>query len=150
MKTIGYMEGTNSELLTNLLVDGVDTLPLSNGMDNHGKFIAHVTRTDNISVVVGYLHKFFSFTLGPKIDEEILSSLKAYRIPTVFIVPKAKQEKAKKLLKGKGVNYTFADPGDLTKVVLDALKRGKAKKEVKKTVKKKAKRKVKKSVKRKR
>lgn len=150
MKTIGYMEGTNSELLTNLLVDGVETLPLSNGWDNHGKFIAHITRTDNISVVVGYLHKFFAISMGPKIVEEILSSLKAYKIPTVFIVPKAKQEKARGLLKGRGVNYTFADPGDLTKAVLAALKKGKAKKIANKTVKKKAKKKVKKTVKRRR
>lgn len=150
MKTIGYMEGTNSELLTNLLVDGVETLPLSNGWDNHGKFIAHITRTDNISVVVGYLHKFFAISMGPKIVEEILSSLKAYKIPTVFIVPKAKQEKAKRLLKGRGVNYTFADPGDLTKVVLAALKKAKVKKVVKKAVKKKAKKKVKKTARRKR
>lgn len=150
MKTIGYMEGTNSEFLTNLLVDGVDTLPLSNGWDNHGKFIAHITRTDNISVVVGYLHKFFAISMGPKIEEEILSSLKAYKIPTVFIVPKVKQEKAKKLLKGKGVNYTLADPADLTKMVLVALKKAKAKKVVKKTAKKKAKKKAKKTVRRKR
>ena len=150
MKTIGYMEGTNSELLTNLLVNGVETLPLSNGWDNHGKFIAHVTRSDNISVVVGYLHKFFAISMGPKVVEEMMSSLKAYKIPTVFIVPKAKQEKARKLLKGMGVNYTLADPGDLTKVVLDAMKKGKPKKAVKKTVKKKAKKKVKKTVKRRR
>ena len=110
MKTIGYMEGTNSELLTNLLVDGVDTLPLSNGWDNHGKFIAHISRTDHISAVVGYL-----------------------------------QDKAKKLLKGKGVNYIMADPGDLTKVVKATLKQGK----VRRTVVKKAKKKAKKTTKRK-
>jgi hypothetical protein len=150
MKTIGYMEGTNSELLTNLLVDGVDTLPLSNGWDNHGKFIAHITRTDNISVVVGYLHKFFAISKEPKIEDEILSSLRAYKIPTVFIVPKTKQEKAKKLLKGKGVKFTLADPGDLTQMVIAALKPGKAKKAVKKTAKKKARKKVKKTVKRRR
>jgi hypothetical protein len=140
MKTIGYMEGTNSELLTNLLVDGVDTLPLSNGWDNHGKFIAHISRTDHISAVVGYLHKFFALSMEPKIVEEILSSLKAYKIPTVFIVPRAKQDKAKKLLKGKGVNYTLADPGDLTKVIRAALKQGKPKRKVAKKAKKKAKR----------
>ena len=33
MKTIGYMEGTDSDFLTNLLVAGVDTLPLSNGWE---------------------------------------------------------------------------------------------------------------------
>ena len=78
--------------------------------------------------------------MEPKIVEEILSSLKAYKIPTVFIVPGAKQDKAKKLLKGKGVNYTLADPGELTKVVKAALKQGKARRTVVKKAKKKARR----------
>jgi hypothetical protein len=140
MKTVGYMEGTNSELLTNLIVDGIDTLPLSNGWDNHGKFVAHLTRTDNVSVVVGYLHKFFTLSLDPKIVDDIFSSLKAYKIATVFIVPKEKQEKAKKLLKGRKLNYVMADPSDLTNAVKKMVKPQRA---AKKTAKKAAKRKTK-------
>ena len=129
MRTVGYMEGTNSEFLTNLIVDGIDTLPLSNGWDNHGKLVAHITRTDNVSVVVGYLHKFFTLSLDPKIVDDIFSSLKAYKVPTVFIVPKERQEKAKQLLKGRRLNYTMSDPADLTKTVKSILaaKKGPAK-----------------------
>ena len=122
MKTIGYMEGTDSDFLTNLLIDGVDTLPLSNGWDNHGKFIAHIAKTDNISVVVGYLHKFFTLWQDQTIVEDILSSLKVSKIPTVFIVPKNQHANAKKLLKGRGVNCHFSDPLDLTKTVAAILK----------------------------
>lgn len=122
MKTIGYMEGTDSDFLTNLLVDGVDTLPLSNGWDNHGKFVAHITKTDNISVVVGYLHKFFALSKDQKIVEDILSSLKVYKIPTVFIVPKDHHGEARKLLKSKGINCHFSDPLDLTKTVAAILR----------------------------
>jgi hypothetical protein len=139
MRTVGYMEGTNSELLTNLIVDGIDTLPLSNGWDNHGKFIAHLTRTDNVSVVVGYLHKFFTLSLDPKIVDDIFSSLKAYKVPTVFIVPKEKHEKAKKLLKGRRINYTLADPANLTNVVKSVLKvKTGARKTARKTTKRKS------------
>ena len=140
MKTIGYMEGTNSEFLTNVIVEGIDTMPFSNGWDNHGKFLAHITRTDNISVIVGYLHKFFTLSQEPKIVDEILSSIRAYKIPTVIVVPKDKQEKAKNLLKGKGINYIFADPDEITSAVMGILrsKRKTAKKAVKKTVKKKS------------
>lgn len=133
MKVIGYMEGTNSELLTNLLLEGFETLPLSNGWDNHGKYIAHVSRTDNLALVVGYLHKFIPVAREFRIGEDILSSLKVYRIPAVFIVPKGKQEKAKKFLKGKGVTYEFVDPTDLTRAVLAILKKKRPAKEKDKT-----------------
>jgi hypothetical protein len=123
MKVIGYMEGTNSELLTNLLLEGFETLPLSNGWDNHGKYIAHVSRTDNLALVVGYLHKFIPVAREFKIGEDILSSLKVYRIPVVFIVPKGKQERAREFLRGKGLSHEFVDPSDLTRVVLGILKK---------------------------
>lgn len=123
MKIVGYMEGTNSELLTNLLLEGFETLPLSNGWDNHGKYIAHVNRTDGLALVVGYLHKFIPLSREFKIGEDILSSLRVYKIPAIFIVPKGKQEKAKKILRGKGLVYQFTDPSDLTKAVLGVLKK---------------------------
>lgn len=123
MKIVGYMEGTNSELLTNLLLEGFETLPLSNGWDNHGKYIAHINRTDGLALVVGYIHKFIPLSTEFMVGEDILSSLRIYKIPAIFIVPKGKQEKAKKLLKGKGLNYQFADPSDLTKAVLGVLKK---------------------------
>ncbi|MEE9555587.1 MAG: hypothetical protein V3W18_14970 [candidate division Zixibacteria bacterium] len=122
MKVVGYMEGTNSELLTNLMLEGYETLPLANGWDNHGKYIAHVNKTDNLNLVVGYLHKFIPVAKEFKIGDEILSSLKAYRVPVIFIVPRAKQAKAKKYLKGKGMKYEFADPGNLTSNVMSILK----------------------------
>ena len=58
MKIIGYMLGTDPEVLTQLLLEGYETLPLSNGYDNHGKYITHLTTEDHISLIVGYLHKF--------------------------------------------------------------------------------------------
>ncbi len=123
MKIVGYMEGTNSELLTNLLLEGFETLPLSNGWDNHGKYIAHINRTDGLALVVGYLHKFIPLSTEFMVGEDILSSLRIFRIPTVFIVPRSKQAKAQKFLKGKGLTYKFADPSDLTKAVLGILKK---------------------------
>lgn len=125
MKVVGYMEGTNSELLTNLMLEGYETLPLANGWDNHGKYIAHVNRTDNLALVVGYLHKFMPVSKEFKIGEDILSSLKAYRIPAVFIVPKAKHDKAKKLLKGRGLSFVITDPGAITASVMSLLRQKK-------------------------
>ena len=120
MKIVGYMDGTNSEVLTNLFLEGFETLPLSNGWDNHGKYIAHLSRNDNISLIVGYLHKFIpvmkEFDLG-----DMFSSIRVYKIPCVFIVPRNKQQKAAKLLP-KGIKYIFADPGEINAVVMKFLK----------------------------
>lgn len=133
MKIVGYMEGTNSEVLTNLFVAGVETLPLSNSWDNHGKFIAHITRNDDINLVVGYLHKFIphakQFDIG-----DMFASIRVYKIPVVIVVPKKLQAKAKKKVP-KGLKYTFADPDEITEVILKILKLKK------KTTKKKAKKK---------
>ena len=121
MKIVGYMEGTNPEVLTNLMLEGYETLPLSNGVDNHGKYIAHLNRNDNISLIIGYLHKFLAVAKEYNIGDMLLT-IKVYKVPIVFIVPKAKQAKAKKLLASKGIKYTFADPSEITKVTLDLLK----------------------------
>jgi hypothetical protein len=122
MKIVGYMEGTNPELLTNLMLEGFETLPLSNGWDNHGKYIAHVNRTDNLSLVVGYVHKFIPVAKELAKEEEILSSLKVYKIPTVFIVPSAKHAKTKKILSRKGLKYKLADPAEVSKVIMSMLR----------------------------
>lgn len=58
MVTIGYMEGTDSGLLTNLAAAGIETTPISNTGDNHGKYIADLSASDGIDAVVGYFHKF--------------------------------------------------------------------------------------------
>jgi len=122
MKTVGYTEGTNPEALTNLALEGYETLPLSNGWDNHGKYIAHINPTDNLALVVGYFHKFMPIAKEYSISEEILSSLKIYKIPVVFIVPNDNQAKAKKMLTGKGINYKLCSPTDVSKTVMAILK----------------------------
>ena len=38
-KIVGYFEGTDSTLLTALVCDGYDTVPISNGFDNHGMHV---------------------------------------------------------------------------------------------------------------
>ena len=120
MKTVGYMDGTNSEVLTELLLEGYETIPLSNGWDGHGKNIAHITSADNISLVVGYLHKFIPVSPDFSLTD-MLTAVKVNRIPVVFIVPGGLQDKAKSIVEGKGINYKFADPAELSKVILRGL-----------------------------
>lgn len=121
MKIVGYMEGTDPNVLTQLLLNGYETYPLSNAFDNHGKNITLLTTEDHISLVVGYLHKFIP--LAPQFSlTDILSSVKVYKIPVVFIVPKNNQEEADKLVADKAIDYKLADPADLASVILEILK----------------------------
>lgn len=120
MKIVGYMEGTNPEVLTQLLIQGYETLPLSNGIDNHGKNIAYVSTEDNITLIVGYLHKFIPIAPGYTLID-VLLSVKVYKIPVLFIVPKEIQDKAESLIADKGINYKFTDPADLSRVIFEIL-----------------------------
>jgi hypothetical protein len=120
MKTIGYMEGTNPEILTELFIEGHETVPLSNGIDNHGKNIILVTYEDGIDLIVGYLHKFIPLSPRYKLVE-ILSSARVNEIPVIFIVPEQFQEKAHQLLSDKKITYKLADPKDLLKIIFESL-----------------------------
>lgn len=121
MKIIGYMQGTDPQVLTQLLLAGYETYPLSNVYDNHGKNITLVTTEDHISLIVGYLHKFIP--VAPQFSiTDILSSVKAYKIPVIFIVPKEIQAKAGELVTHLGIDYKLADPSELLQAILDTVK----------------------------
>jgi hypothetical protein len=120
MKTIGYLDGTDPGMLTRLILAGYETLPISNGWDGHGKPINLLMPYDNISVIVGYLHKFLRLA-DMRITEAMLSSVKAYEIPLVFIVPTGVHEEARKLVAALGVKHSIADPADAFDTVVKTL-----------------------------
>jgi hypothetical protein len=85
MQVVGYFAGTDPLILTKLASEGIGVLPLGNGYDNHGKYIGHITKEENIGAVIGYIHKVLTIpggSLGPK---DILFSCKTYRIPIVLM-----------------------------------------------------------------
>ncbi len=117
MKNLGYMEGTDSVVLTTALTEGFETYPLSNGWDNHGKNLSHITTGDNLAAVIGYLHKF-TVLFTHQTLEGLLSPLKACGVPLLVIVPKSQHEKAKAIFEIEGLNYKFVDPEDLMDEIL--------------------------------
>ncbi len=120
MKVVGYMEGTDPNLLTTLVAEGYETLPLSNGWDNHGKHLTLLNPADNISLVVGNLHKFVRLE-DSSIMSAMLSTVKAYDIPVIFVVQKAYHGKAAELIKDADLKYKFVDPTELISVVLNEI-----------------------------
>ncbi|MFQ6093082.1 MAG: hypothetical protein ACE5OR_10445 [bacterium] len=106
MKTLGYFEGTDPIILTKLATKGIETLPLGNGADNHGKYVGHITKHDNISLIIGYLHKVLPLSEHKLKAGDILFSCKTHNIPVMLIVPKSDQVAAKNLL-GNAAEYTI-------------------------------------------
>lgn len=124
MAIVGYLEGTDPLMLTELAIEGIGTLPLSNGADNHGRYIAHLTPSDNVSVVVGYFHKLTPISgVGLK-PADMLFACRMHNIPVLLIVPREHQEEARRLLDEVADYVECVDPGELYEAILRGLGRG--------------------------
>lgn len=97
MATVGYLEGTDSTILTRLAVSGIDTLPLSNGVDGHGKYVNHLSKGE-VDVVVGYVHKLTPAAGIPTSPKDMLFACQIQDIPVLIIAPRDAQGAAKKVL----------------------------------------------------
>lgn len=137
MKTIGYFEGTDSNVLTNLVADGYSTLPLANEWDGHGKNASHLEPGD-VDLIMGYLHKLMPPLRKPKKSEsaqvsldmyrglkpvDLLYPAKAYAIPVLVIVPTECQKEAKKLLGDAASFVTVVTPEELQEKAIELLKK---------------------------
>jgi hypothetical protein len=120
-RVVGYLEGTDPLLLTRLAVKGVETFPLSNGVDQHGKNMTLITSADNFSLVIGYLHKIlpvWGIALAP---ENLLKACEVYRVPVFLLISKVDTAAAKKALRNVGKIVSFVDPRDAFKKVAKLL-----------------------------
>ena len=85
MGVIGYFEGTDPLVLANLSIAGHSTVPLGNGFDNYGKYVGHITKDDNISVVVGYFHKVMPTQDMEMTIKDVLWTCIKLKIPILLI-----------------------------------------------------------------
>lgn len=117
MARVGYFEGTDPLLLTTLAAEGVETLPVANTWDGHGKYVNHLSKGE-VNVVVGYLHKVIpaeslrTSSLSLMVDS-MLSACKAHGIPVLLIVPVSLRDKAKEILGDIGPNVHIVAPGEI-------------------------------------
>lgn len=114
MALIGYMEGTDPDLLSSLCAQGHDTAPLGNGTDGHGKYIAHVTKADGFDVVVAYLHKLVSVSGMEHVTiDDRLFACRRHDIPVLLVVPDEFKEKAKSRMQESRDYVELASPEEL-------------------------------------
>jgi hypothetical protein len=99
----------------------VGTLPLSNGFDNHGKFITSVTRRDGIDVIVGYLHKFLRTQKQGFYTRDLVQPCVDCEIIVMIVVPRADQAAARQVLEPVGDAAMLVDPEQLYDAIAGSL-----------------------------
>ncbi len=123
-KDIGYFEGTDSTLLTALVCEGYDTIPVSNGYDNHGRHIQLINQENKPDLLIGYVHKVFAPDGGdPNYPtyQEIFYTCRTFQVPLLLEVPTALQDKADALFEDRPDVVQFVDPEDMLKRALEIL-----------------------------
>ena len=110
MATVGYLGGTDPLVLTRLAARGVGTLPLSNGIDNHGKFITNISERDEIDIVVGYLHKITRTQQQGFFPRDLLQPCLDSGIPVLIVVQETDQPAAHQVLGQLGQEIVLIDP----------------------------------------
>lgn len=112
MARVGYFEGTDPLLLAKFAAEGIETLPLANTWDGHGKYVNHLSKGE-VNVVVGYLHKVIPAEQERMGPADLLFACKTWDIPVILIAPAASRDKAKKLLADIGRNVQVVAPEEV-------------------------------------
>jgi hypothetical protein len=85
-------------------------LPVSNGFDNHGKFVNAITERDGIDLVIGHLHKVLRTQRQGFLVEDLLDSCLSCGIPLLIIVPETDKPAAQDLLGKAGERAILVSP----------------------------------------
>jgi len=122
---VGYFEGTDPLVLTTLAAEGIETVPLGNTWDGHGKYVNRLTKGE-VNVVVGWLHKIMPAeeqrtSLLPIMLEKLLGACKANDIPVLLTVPANLHDKVKNLLGDVGPNIHIVAPEKLEATIRNYL-----------------------------
>jgi hypothetical protein len=118
MVTIGYMDGTDAVLLSKLAAADVETIPISNGWDSHGKYIGHLSASDGINAVVGYFHKFTTAKDSTMTPADLLEACKENGIKVFVIARKPDHAMVAKALGNAASDVTLVTPRDIEKALL--------------------------------
>jgi len=124
-KTIGYFDGTDSTLLTALVCEGYDTLPVSNGRDNHGQHVRLINDQNRFDLLIAYVHKIFAPEEpqpGDATYQDVFHLCRTYSIPLLLEVPKDLQGRARSLLGDPPDIVRFVDPADMLQVANEILR----------------------------
>jgi hypothetical protein len=124
-KIIGYFEGTDAALLTDLVIDGYDTLPISNGFDNHGMHVRIINNENKVDILIGYLHKIYSpeghTPPGSVTYQDVFHVCRTFEVPLILEVDADLHDKARAMMVDTPPCVKYVDPSDTLKTVREIL-----------------------------
>lgn len=120
-KSIGYFEGTDSTLLTNLVLNGYDTVPVSNGSDKHGISVTRINSQTRHDLLIGYLHKISAQDDDDVQMQDVFHICRTYSIPLLLEVPTALHQQTRELLPAAPGVVELLDPADTLDRALEIL-----------------------------
>lgn len=126
-KKVGYFEGTDSTLLTTLICDGYDTIPVSNGRDNHGRHVRLINDKNRVDLLIAYLHKIVApdgeaREKSDVVFQDLFHICRILEIPLLLETPTALQPRAAELLQNPPDIVKLVDPADMLDVARRLLK----------------------------
>jgi hypothetical protein len=111
--TVGYFEGTDPSVLTSLICDGCNTIPISNGLDNHGQYVRLLNEVKKMDLLLGYMHKIVAPASYETQAEDVFHICQTYQIDFLVIVPRSLHDCARGRFTKFPEVVQFVDPGDL-------------------------------------
>lgn len=120
-KSVGYFEGTDSRLLTALVLSGYDTIPLSNGVDHHGMYVGRFNNESKTDILIGYPHKITAQPGDELQIHDLFHICRTYKIPLLLEVPEHLQEQVWALLPDAPDLVYLLDPADTLDRALELL-----------------------------
>ena len=125
-KSVGYFDGTDSKLLTALVCDGYDTIPVSNGRDNHGRHARLINDKNRVDLLIAYVHKIIAPQEAAREQsditaEELFRLCRILEIPLLLEVPHELQSRAVELLQQPPDIVRLVDPADTLEVARSLL-----------------------------
>jgi CBS domain-containing protein len=118
-RNVGYLSGTDPATLSQLAASGVNTIPFSNGWDNHGKYLGMVTVSDNLGAIVGYFHKLVAPPEAQTPPASFLDRARIHKIPVVVICPANVMARAREVLGEGGTTIHWATPDQVYGKVME-------------------------------
>lgn len=120
-KRVAYFDGTDSRLLTALVCDGYDTIPVSNGRDNHGHHVRLINDKNRVDLLIGYVHKIIAPDREAREKNDVTAKdlfhiCRILEIPLLLEIPEELQPRAIELLDNPPDIVKLVDPADTLEV----------------------------------
>ncbi len=125
-KRIGYFDGTDSNLLTALICEGHDTIPIANGLDNHGQHARLINDDNRYELLLSPLYKIYApeeHDANTVTYQDMFRICGTYSIPLLITVPSDLQTRASELLGEMPECVRLVDPADMLSVAEEILDR---------------------------